>query len=463
MNQTSETGPRHATLVLLITSISAFITPFNGSAINIALPAIGHEFAMDAITLSWVATSTLVATAVFLVPLGRLADIRGLKRTMVTGLVVYIFAAIFSAVSFNMETLMASRVLQGLASAMIVSTSTALVVLAFPLSQRGRVLGINVAFVYIGLSVGPFLGGILTQAFGWRSIFWLIVLLLLAPVILTLTLIRGEWAAARGEKFDLTGSIIYGIGVTALIMGFSELPGWTGFIVIILSILVLAGFILWELHSKDPVLNISLFINNRAFGFSNLAALINYAATFAITFLLSLHLQYINSMTPADAGMVLLAMPIMQTIFSPLAGRLSDRIEPRLLASIGMGLNVAGLFMLIFLNEGLPLYYIIISLIILGLGFALFASPNTNSVMSSVDRQSLSIASATLATMRLIGQMLSMGVTMMVLAVFIGHVQIAPPVFPQLQSSIRACFVIFTVLCFGGIFASLARGQLRKP
>lgn len=463
MSQPSETGPGHATLVLLITSISAFITPFNGSAINIALPAIGHEFAMDAITLSWVATSTLVATAVFLVPLGRLADIRGLKRTMVTGLVIYIFAAIFSAVSFNMETLMASRVLQGLASAMIVSTSTALVVLAFPLSQRGRVLGINVAFVYIGLSVGPFLGGILTQAFGWRSIFWLIVLLLLAPVILTLTLIRGEWAAARGENFDLTGSIIYGIGVTALIMGFSELPGWTGFIVIILSILVLVGFVLWELRASEPVLNIALFINNRAFGFSNLAALINYAATFAVTFLLSLHLQYVNNMTPASAGIVLLAMPIMQTIFSPMAGRLSDRIEPRLLASIGMGLNAAGLFMLIFLNEGLPLYYIIISLIILGLGFALFASPNTNSVMSSVDRQSLSIASATLATMRLIGQMLSMGVTMMVLAVFIGHVQIAPPVFPQLQSSIRACFVIFTVLCFGGIFASLARGQLRKP
>ncbi len=463
MSQPSETGPGHATLVLLITSISAFITPFNGSAINIALPAIGHEFAMDAITLSWVATSTLVATAVFLVPLGRLADIRGLKKTMVTGLVVYIFAAIFSALSFNMETLMASRVLQGLASAMIVSTSTALVVLAFPLSQRGRVLGINVAFVYIGLSVGPFLGGILTQAFGWRSIFWLIVLLLLAPIILTLTLIRGEWAAARGEKFDLTGSIIYGIGVTALIMGFSELPGWTGFIAIILSILVLIGFVLWELRASEPVLNIALFINNRAFGFSNLAALINYAATFAVTFLLSLHLQYLNNMTPASAGIVLLAMPIMQTIFSPMAGRLSDRIEPRLLASIGMGLNVAGLFMLIFLNERLPLYYIIISLIILGLGFALFSSPNTNSVMSSVDRQSLSIASATLATMRLIGQMLSMGVTMMVLAVFIGHVQIAPPVFPQLQSSIRACFAIFTVLCFGGIFASLARGQLRKP
>jgi len=353
MSQPSETGPGHATLVLLITSISAFITPFNGSAINIALPAIGHEFAMDAITLSWVATSTLVATAVFLVPLGRLADIRGLKRTMVTGLVVYIFAAIFSAVSFNMETLMASRVLQGLASAMIVSTSTALVVLAFPLSQRGRVLGINVAFVYIGLSVGPFLGGILTQAFGWRSIFWLIVLLLLAPVILTLTLIRGEWAAARGEKFDLTGSIIYGIGVTALIMGFSELPGWRGFIAIILSILVLVGFVLWELRASEPVLNIALFINNRAFGFSNLAALINYAATFAVTFLLSLHLQYINNMTPASAGIVLLAMPIMQTIFSPMAGRLSDRIEPRLLASIGMGLNVAGLFMLIFLNDRL--------------------------------------------------------------------------------------------------------------
>jgi EmrB/QacA subfamily drug resistance transporter len=462
MTQTEQHNPRHATTILVITCIAAFLTPFNGASINIALPAIGKEFAADAITLSWVATSFLLATAIFLVPLGRLADIHGMKRMMVTGLTVYIFSAILAAVSGSMALLMTARVIQGLSSAMIFSTSTALLVLAYPPQQRGHVLGINVAFVYTGLSLGPFIGGMFTQLLGWRSIFWLIAVLGLVPVILTFWLVRDEWAAARGEKFDLPGSVIYGIGLIALIWGFAELPDWAGFAFISSSILIFAGFIAWELKAKSPVLNIHLFIDNRVFGLSNLAALINYAATFAVTFLLSLYLQYIKGMTPGDAGLIILVMPVVQAVFSPVTGRLSDRFEPRLLASAGMGLTVAGLLMLSFLNSSLPLFYTVISLVILGFGFALFSPPNTNSIMSSVDKGSLAIASATLATMRLIGQMLSMGVAMLVLHVIVGHAQITPAIFQQFELSVRICFAIFTVLCFGGIFASLARGQLRQ-
>lgn len=462
MQNTDQHSPQHATSVLIITCISSFLTPFNGSSINIALPSIAGEFTVDAITLSWIATSFLLATAIFMVPLGRLADIYGMKRMIVTGLILYIFAAVLAAVAGNIMVLLVARVIQGIASAMIFSTGTALLVLAFPLRQRGRVLGINIAFVYSGLSLGPFLGGILTQMLGWRSIFWLIALLGIVPVIMIFWLLGGEWAGARGEKFDLVGSIIYGLGLVALVFGFSALPDWTGFAAVALSITILGVFTVWELKVKSPVLDIKHFITNRGFAFANLAALINYAATFAVTFLLSLYLQYIKGLSPGSAGLIILIMPVMQAIFSPITGRLSDRFDPRMLASTGMSLTMAGLLLLVFLDGSLPPYYIISSLVILGLGFALFSSPNTNSVMSSVSRESLSVASATLGTMRLIGQMLSMGTAMLVLAVIVGRVPITTAVFPQFELSIKICFVIFTLLCFGGIFASMARGQARR-
>lgn len=459
MIQSDSHNPKHALTILIVTCIGGFITPFNGASINIALPAIGKDFTADAITLSWVATSLLLTTAIFLVPMGRLADIHGMKKMMLSGLFVYVISAILAALANSMPMLMAARVVQGLASAMIFSTSTALLVLAYPLQQRGRVLGINIACVYTGLSLGPAIGGIVTETIGWRSIFWLMAGLGLIPLILGLWLIKGDWAAARGEKFDLQGSIIYGLGLIALIWGLAELPDWTGFAAIALSILILAGFVARESKIDSPVLNVNLFIKSRGFAFSNLAALINYAATFGVTFLLSLYLQYIKGMTPGSAGLVILTMPVVQAVFSPLMGRLSDRLDPRLLASGGMGLCMLGLLMLALLNNDLPMLYINIALVILGLGFAFFSSPNTNAIMSSVDKGSLAIASATLSTMRLIGQMLSMGIAMLVLSIIIGHVQITADVYTQFELSITICFSIFTLLCFGGIFASLARGK----
>ena len=384
-----------------------------------------------------------------------------MKKMMLSGLVVYILSAIMAAVSGSIMMLIISRAIQGLGSAMIFSTSTALLVMGTPPEKRGHVLGINVACVYIGLSLGPFVGGFLTQAPGWRSIFWLMALLSLVALILTLRLIKGEWAAAKGEKFDLAGSVIYGAGLIAMIWGFSELPGWMGFAAIAASIVILAVFIAHELKVKSPVLNIQLFISNRVFGLSNLAALINYAATFAVTFLLSLYLQYIKGLPPGEAGLVILVMPVIQAVFSPLTGRLSDRFEIRLLVSGGMGLTMIGLLLLAFLDRNTQLPYIILSLVILGLGFAFFSSPNTNAIMSSVEKKSLAIASATLATMRLIGQMLSMGIAMLIIAVIVGHVQITPEYYPQFLDCVHAAFIVFTLLCFGGVFASLARGDTK--
>ncbi|GAH52610.1 unnamed protein product, partial [marine sediment metagenome] len=189
--------------VLLIATTASFLTPFMGSSINIALPSIGREFAMDAILLSWVATSYLLAAAVALVPSGRIADIHGRKRIFTYGIWIYTIAAALSAISNSAVMLISFRILQGIGGAMIGVTAIAMLTSVFPVGERGKVLGINVAAVYLGLSLGPVLGGLLTQHFGWRSIFWASVPLGLIVIASIFWKLRGEWADAKGEKFDL--------------------------------------------------------------------------------------------------------------------------------------------------------------------------------------------------------------------------------------------------------------------
>jgi len=408
-----------------------------------------------------VATAYILAAVIFLVPFGRIADIYGRKKIFTCGILTYTIASLLSAISTSATMLISVRVLQGIGGAMIFSTGVAILTSVFPPQERGRVLGINAAAIYTGLSVGPFVGGLLTQYLGWRSIFWINVPLGLFIIALVYWKLKGEWAEARGEKFDVTGSIIYGLMLISIMYGFTLLPELTGTVLILAGALGIIAFIKWENKVEHPVLHIDLFRNSRVFALSNLAALINYSATFAVGFLLSLYLQYIKNLTPQNAGLVLVAAPVVQAISSPFAGRLSDKIEPRIVSSAGMGLTVIGLILFIFLDETTSLWFIIAGLIILGLGFAFFASPNTNAIMSSVNKRFYGVASATLATTRQLGMMFSMGMVMMIFALYLGRVQITPEYYPAFLSSVNMAFSISAALCFGGIFASLARGKVR--
>jgi len=448
-------------IVLFVATMGSFLAPFMGSSINIALPSIGREFAMDAILLSWVATAYLLAAAVFTVPLGRVADIYGRKKIFTYGIVIYTVSSLLLALSTSATMLISLRVLEGIGGAMIFGTGIAMLTSVFPPGERGRALGINVAAVYLGLSLGPFIGGILTQHFGWRSIFLVTVPLGLIVIVFILWKLKGEWAEAKGDKFDLSGSIIYGITLVALIYGLSLLPAMSGIWSIIIGIIGIWIFIKWETKMRSPVLHMELFKNNTVFVFSNLAALINYSATFAVAFLLSLYLQYTKGLDPQSAGLILVSMPATQAILSPVAGRLSDRVEPRILASVGMGITAIGLVLLTFLAQNTTIEFVLASLIVLGFGFALFSSPNTNAVMSCVEKRSYGVASATLATMRQVGMMLSMGIAMVIFSIYIGRVEITPEYYSAFVSGLKIAFVIFAVLCFAGIFASLARGKLR--
>lgn len=446
---------------LLIASLSSFMTPFMISAINIALPSIEKEFKPDAILLSWVATSYLLAAAVALVPFGKLADIYGRKKIYLVGIFLFVVTTFLCAVAHSVWWLILFRLFQGAASAMIFATGIAIITSVFPAAERGRVLGMTVAAVYIGLSCGPFVGGWLTHFFGWRSIFLVCIPIGIAVILLILWKLKGEWAGAPGEKFDLTGSIIYAIAIVSIMYGISLMPSRPSIWILLTGLMALLVFVKWERTVKSPVFEVRLFIDNRVFAFSCLAALIHYSATFGVTFLLSLFLQYIKGLTPQAAGVILIASPVMMAIFSPLSGKLSDRIEPRIIASLGMGITAIGLILLTLVNSSTPSVFIVLSLMILGFGFALFSSPNMNAIMGSVEKRYYGIASGSVGTMRLLGQMFSMGIATLIFAVFIGRAQITPEYYPMLIKSVKTALAIFAGLCGAGIFFSLYRGELR--
>ncbi|MDD3730907.1 MAG: MFS transporter [candidate division Zixibacteria bacterium] len=455
-----EANDKNKRAALIVATVSSFIGPFMGSSVNVALPSIGQQFSLGAVQLGWVNNAFLLAAAMFLIPFGRLSDIYGRKKIYLWGVIVFTFASILIANSVSGTMLILCRVVQGFGSSMIFATGMPILISVFPVGERGKALGISVAAVYLGLSTGPFFGGIITQHLGWRYIFWLNLPLGLLLLAVVLFMLKGDWAEDREAKFDFAGSFILGLAILATMYGFSTLRSVPAGGLVALGLGGLMVFIRYELRIKNPVIDVNLFRYNMVFAFSNLAALINYAATFAVSFLLSLYLQKLRGLTPQEAGLVLIVQPIVQAVFSPIAGRMSDRIEPRTVASLGMTLTLVGLILLIFVDEATAMSYIIVTLIILGLGFALFSSPNTNAIMSSVERRFYGVSGALVSAMRQIGMMVSMGIVMFILALVLGQAEIEPAYFRAFIKSMKIAFIIFAMLCFGGIFASLARGKM---
>ncbi len=398
--------------ILFITAFASFCTPFMGAAINLALPAIGKDLDANAIQLNWVVSIYLLTTAVFMLPFGRLGDIMGRKKVFMYGLVMFTLTT--SAITFSKSIgyFLFFRSLQGLSSAMIFGNSMAIITSVFPPGERGKAMGINITAVYAGLSSGPFLGGLLTEYFGWRSIFIVLIPIGATAAFLTFHKIRVEWAEANSEK-----------------------------------------------RIKFPLLYINLLRSNRVFSYSNLAAMIHYSATSAIGFFLSLYLQYLKGLDARTAGFILMTQPVMMTIFSIPAGKLSDRINPGYIASLGIGMTAIGIFALTFIQQSTSLFYIISILAFNGFGYALFSTPNSNAIMSSVEKRHLGVASGMLGTMRMVGQTMSLGIAMLLIALFIGKEKISPDTYPALLKTIRTGLLIFAIICIPAVFASLARNK----
>lgn len=446
---------------LFVATLTAFLGPFMISSVNVALPAIERDLALNAVQLSWISTAYLLATAVVLVPAGKVADIYGRKKIFSLGLVAYTLASTLAIFAPSGAWLIGLRAFQGAGAALTVTTGMAILTSVFAPQRRGQAIGIYVAAVYIGLSAGPFAGGLMTQHLGWRSLFVVMLPLGLGAIWITRRCLEGEWADAAGERLDRIGSVLYGAAVLALVYGASRLPAVWAWVLLVGAAVGLAGFIWYERRIPQPVFDLSLFWSNRVFAFSSMAALIHYAATFAVTFLVSLYLQYIKGLQPQAAGTLLVLQPVVMAVFSPLAGRLSDRIEPRIVASAGMLLTAVGLACFARVDPETSLIVIAVNLMGLGFGFALFSSPNMSAIMGAVQPRQYGIASGAVATMRLIGQMASMAAATVVLSLYLGTQAIGDGNHPLFLRSMQTLCVCFAALSCVGIGFSMFRGNVR--
>ncbi len=445
---------------LFVVIITAFITTFTGSALNLSIPSMGIEFHAGAASVGWIITGYILSAAVLAVPFGRLADLTGRKRILVTGILIFALCSGGSVFVRSMGMLLFLRALQGLGAAMIFSTNMAVLISAFPPEKRGKVLGYSIASTYIGLSAGPVVGGIMNHYLGWRSIF--VLTFAISAVVFAIALLKlpvGK-LANLGQTMDFLGNILYISMLTLIMFGLSTVSTipYAKYL-IVGGIALFVFFVLHELKTKSPIVEVRLFANNIGYSFSNLAALMNYGATFALSYLLSIYLQVVMGFGSQISGLVLISQPLMMAVLSPYCGRLSDRVSPFKLASFGMALCALGLFSFIFISEDYPFPLIIINLLVVGVGFAFFSSPNTNAVMACVEKQDYGVASSILATMRSIGHSTSMAIVTFIVSTQMGNTTLAEAEPELLVKTMHISFIVFTCVCAAGIFISLKRKQ----
>jgi EmrB/QacA subfamily drug resistance transporter len=441
--------------ILTIVMIVSFVNPFTGSALTLALPDIGTAYGAMESQLSWVLEIYLISSTIFIMPLGKLADTWGKKKVFLLGSIIFMFSSLAVFAVSSMQGLFLLRFFQGIGSASIFATSLAIIALVYPAEKRGKAMGLTIAAVYSGLSLGPVIGGLLNYYYQWQSIFYFIAFFGAVAVLLTLLIMKEEWISNPEGHMDYWGAVLYAAALVLMMFGLSEILNlFYAPYVLAFGAVLFCLFLYREWHQSDPLLPVRIFTQNRIFSCSNFAAMLNYSATFAIGFLLSFYLQRILGLTSRDAGLIMLVQPVLMALLSPVTGSLSDRIQASVLASSGMGLIAVGLAVLAYDVPAESILVIIGCLFIIGIGFALFTAPNNNAIMSSVPQEYYGMASSVVGTVRLIGQVLSVAIVTLILS-RIGSAAADPA--EVLMNNIQFAFIVFTVLCLIGIFPSMVR------
>jgi EmrB/QacA subfamily drug resistance transporter len=451
----------HARLVLLIVATGFFLVGYDVGALVVAIPSIGREFSVSTSTLSNIVLAYVLVSAITLVPFGRLADLYGRKRLFVAGAVIMSVASVFLPIAPSLLILIALRAFLGIGAALVLGTGVALLTSVFPKGATGTSIGVSASAYSLGALAGPLVGGFLSNVIGWRSIFFVNIPLGIAIALFALWRLTEDWADARGEHFDVVGSVLYGATLLAIVLGIDLFATRAGApLLLLLGAAGLVAFFAWEAHQSQPIIDVSLF-RNRGFAVAVLAVLFSQAAVYGVNFLVSIYLQTVKGLNPLDAGVILVAIPTTTIIFSPLTGKLSDRIEPRILTSAGLGGIVVALLFFSTLTATTAVGFTATYLVILAGGIALFIAPNTNAAMYAIKRRFYGVGSATLVTMRLIGQTLSVTLIGVVSLSYVAEVEISPVSYPQLLTSMHITFLLFAALGLVGVACSLLRGKTR--
>ena len=442
------------TYVVFISFITSFFAVFLSNGIIIGVPAIASEFTMNNVIQNWVPTIFFLVVAVFTVPAGQISGKFGVKKSLLSGIIVFLIGSIGACLSFSTESFLLFRIIQGAGVAFLNVSAMAMVVSAVKPQNRGKALGFTVTGVYLATSLSPVICGFLVHNLGWRSMFYFVIPFLVLCIILMIFKIPQEWKTYQDDKIDKVGSLIYALGILAFIYGFTTLITTNGKILTVIGIILLIIFGAYELKQKSPVFNMNLF-KNKKFTSSNIAALCSYLAIMVVTTILNYHFQYVRGWDAQMSGLILIITPIIMAIMAPNSGKLSDKVHPQKLAAAGMAVAAIALAILTFLTNSTPIYIVVLAMILQGIGMGLFSSPNMNAIMSSVPPKDAPTASASQATMRTIGQTMSLGLLTLIFAWIMGNLELSPQYSEMIIQSSQIICGICTVACILAIFASL--------
>jgi len=474
-------GPSHKWWALGTVSTGVFMSTLDAGVVAVSLPTIMTQFNASVDMIQWIVLAYLATITVTLLPFGRLADMYGRKQVYTLGFVIFTLGSALCGASGSTMQLALFRALQALGAAMLMANGMAITSAVFPARERGKALGINGTVVATGTTVGPTVGGLLTQWLGWRSIFYInipvgIVGVTMAILVLRNSEVTPSLAAGRRPKFDLAGALIAAAGLLALLLALTGgeelgLPGSTTWLFYAAAAFILVGFVLVERRVREPIIDLSLF-RLKLFALGSSAGLLTFLAVSANAFLMPFYLQLILHYPPSQAGLLMTPTSLVIAVVAPLSGWLSDRLGARLLSSLGLSVVCLALFSLSRLNTASGYHDVLLRLVLLGLGQGMFQSPNNSSVIGAVPRERYGVAGGFLSMMRNLGMVmgtaLASSLLMSGLVQTVGHVNLATlgqagavgnsSLIDGFMVGMERAYLVAAILAASGVLASLSRG-----
>ena len=403
--------------VMFSISISVYMSTLDAGIVNVALPTVVRVLNTDLQTIAWVVMGYQIIITGCLLLVGRLADVFGQKRVYLAGLFTFTLGSVLCGVSPTIHVLIGSRIIQGLGASSLIVNGTAIIAMVFPEKERGQALGIIGSVVSVGFLTGPLIGGFLVEHVGWRSIFFINLPIGAAAILLTLRVLE-EDRPGRRVPLDLLGALLLFFSLISLLLFLNEVPKRSSPLLwgcLSASLLSFALFITAELRTPTPIVDLRLF-KRRFFAASMGTSLLIFWITGCHSFIMPFFLQNILEFSPSKAGMFMFPIALAMMIVAPLGGRLSDRVRGGLPATIGMALISLAVFSFCLLDGRASGYLIVWRQVVLGIGLGFFTPANNSTIIGSLPRDKLGIASSFSALSRNLGMVIGVAVAEMLIA-----------------------------------------------
>lgn len=452
-------------LVLFTVALSTFMATIDGSIVNIALPVIGKSFGVGMGMTSWIVSAYLLTISALLLIWGRLSDLVGQKKLFLVGLILFILGSLSCALSGSLMFLVISRVLQGVGASITMALVQGIVTAIFPVEERGSAIGMIGTVVALGSLVGPGLGSLFIQYLNWQAIFYINLPIGLLAFLLAYRLLPDQQNRKIGTGFDSIGAglLMLWVMVTfiSLILYAERLIslGWMG-LGAFASMVIGYGLLTFEKRQPSPLLPLVLF-GNSVFVKGVLTSYLSYVTMFAYIILMPFYLQRVHGVSIVMAGLLMSVYPMVTAVVSPLSGWLSDKFTSRPLTIMGMGLTVLAYWQLSSLKADTPLGYIAFAIGFLGFSTGLFQSPNTSSVMGSVQRHQMGIAGSASAFFRNFGMVtgVSLGILLFTLFAQRDLADIQSGIFNAavFMLGFKGVLLVSSSMCFIGFLALLKK------